>query len=66
MGILILFIYDNTPGQQRTRRLIDGAMELSVRLLSLAKLPLLKPVRTRVLALLREADLLEFENVAGA
>jgi hypothetical protein len=34
-------------------------MELSVRLLSLAKLPLLKPVRTRVLALLREADLLE-------
>jgi AcrR family transcriptional regulator len=62
MGILILFIYDNTPGQQRTRRLIDGAMELSVRLLSLAKLPLLKPVRTRVLALLREADLLEFET----
>lgn len=62
MGILILFIYDNTQGQQRTRRLIDGAMELSVRLLSLAKLPLLKPVRTRVLALLREADLLEFET----
>ena len=61
MGLMILFIYDNTPGQQRTRRLVDGAMELSVRLLALAKLPVLKPVRTRVLTLLREADLLEFE-----
>ncbi len=57
MGLLILFLYDNSPGQQRTRRLADGALDLTVKLLTLAKLPVLKPVRTKVLALLRDADL---------
>ena len=58
MGLLILFLYDNSSGQRRTRRLADGALDLTLKLLTLAKLPLLKPVRGRVLALLREADLL--------
>lgn len=58
MGLLILFLYDRSPGQRRTRRLADGALDLTLKLLTLAKLPVLKPVRTKVLALLREADLL--------
>ena len=36
----------------------DGALDLTLKLLMLAKLPVLKPVRTKVLGLLREADLL--------
>jgi AcrR family transcriptional regulator len=58
MAILLYFIYDDSPEQQRTRRLVDGVLTLLVRVLSLAKLPLLKPVRGSVLALLRDAGLL--------
>jgi AcrR family transcriptional regulator len=58
MGVLILFIYDDSPHQQRTRKLVDGAIELTVRCLALARNPLLKPVRSKVLSLLREAELL--------
>jgi AcrR family transcriptional regulator len=58
MGILLYFIYDQSEGQQRTRRLVDGAMTLVVRVLSLAKLSVLKPVRGSVLTLLRDAELL--------
>jgi hypothetical protein len=58
MGLLIMFLYDDSPGQQRTRKLADGALQLTLKLLSLAKLPVLRPIRTRVLALLQEAELL--------
>jgi len=58
MGILLYFIYDQSEGQQRTRRLVDGSVTLVVRVLSLAKLSVLKPVRGSVFALLRDADLL--------
>jgi hypothetical protein len=58
MGLLVMFLYDDSEGQRRTRRLADGALDLTLKLLVLAKLPVLKPVRTKVLGLLREADLL--------
>jgi AcrR family transcriptional regulator len=58
MGLLVLFLYDNSAGQKRTRRLAEGSIDFALKMLSLAKLPVLKPVRTKVLALLREADLL--------
>ena len=58
MGILVYFIYDRSAGQQRTRKLVDGALDLIVRMLVLAKSPLLKPVRGKLLSLLREAGLL--------
>jgi AcrR family transcriptional regulator len=58
MGVLILFIYDDSPNQARTHKLVDGALDLTVRILSLAKNPLLKPIRNRVLNLLRDSDLL--------
>jgi AcrR family transcriptional regulator len=58
MGLLIMFLYDDSPGQQRTRKLADGALHLTMKLLSLAKLPVLRPIRTKVLVLLREANLL--------
>jgi len=58
MGIILYFIYDDSPGQQRTRRLIDGVLALVVRVLSLVKLSVLKPVRGSLVALLRDAGLL--------
>jgi len=58
MGLLVLFLYDKSPEQSRTRRLADGALDLTMKLLALAKLPVLKPVRNRILALLRDAELL--------
>jgi hypothetical protein len=58
MGIILYFIYDESPEQQRTRRLVDGVLTLIVRALSLVQLPLLKPVRGSILTLLRDAGLL--------
>lgn len=58
MGLLVMFLYDTSPGQQRTRRMADGALTLSLKLLGLARLAVLKPVRTAILKLLQEAELL--------
>ena len=61
MGVLLYFLYDTSEGQARTRRLVDGSMDLTVSLLKLVKLPLLAPVlgpvRRSVLGLLREVEL---------
>lgn len=61
MGVLLYFLYDTSEGQRRTRRLVDGSMDLTVSLLKLVKLPLvapvLGPVRRSVMGLLREAEL---------
>jgi hypothetical protein len=58
MGLLVLFLYDGSEGQKRTRRLADGGLDLTLKLLALAKLAVLKPVRTKVLGLLKEAELI--------
>jgi AcrR family transcriptional regulator len=58
MGILLYFIYDDSPEQRRTRQLVDGVLTLLVRLLALVKLSVLKPVRGSILAILRDAGLL--------
>lgn len=62
MGVLVYFIYDKSDEQGRTRRLVNGAIELIGRLLSLAKFPLLRPFRGRLVALLEEAGLLDGPN----
>lgn len=58
MGLLVMFLYDESANQQRTRRLADGALNLTMKLLGLAKLAILKPVRTAILELLHQAQLL--------
>jgi AcrR family transcriptional regulator len=58
MAVLLYFIYDRSEKQQRTRRLIDGVLTILVRVLALAKLSILRPVRGSVFALLRDAELL--------
>ncbi len=57
MGLIVMFLYDRSKGQKRTRALADGALDLTLKLLGLAKLPVLRPVRTRVLSLLKDAEL---------
>ena len=58
MGILLYFLYDDSPSQARTRRLVDQAMTLVVRLLPVMRFPLFKPIRARLAALLDDAGLI--------
>jgi AcrR family transcriptional regulator len=58
MGILLYFLYDDSPQLRRTRALIDAAVEFVVDAKRLVTLPLLRPVRRRVIGVLRDAGLL--------
>jgi AcrR family transcriptional regulator len=58
MVILLYFIYDQSSEQRRTRKLIDSVLTILVRVLALAKLSILKPIRGSVFSLLRDANLL--------
>ena len=58
MGILLYFLYDGSPGQRRTRKLIDAAVDFVVDVRRIATSPLLRPMRRRVMTILRDAGLL--------
>jgi AcrR family transcriptional regulator len=58
MGMLVMFLYDDSVGQRRTRQLATGSIDFTIKMMGLAKLTILKPIRTKVLTLLREAELL--------
>jgi hypothetical protein len=58
MGLLVMFLYDDSADQKRTRQLATGSIDFTLKMMALAKLPVFKKIRTRVLALLREASLL--------
>jgi hypothetical protein len=58
MGLLLYFLYDESPGQRRTRRLSAGAVDLFVRALTLGKLAILRPVTRAIMRLLEDAGLL--------
>jgi AcrR family transcriptional regulator len=63
MGLLVMFLYDDSANQQRTRRMADGALNLTLKLLGLAKLAILKPIRKAVLELLQQAELLPGDSL---
>lgn len=56
MGLIYFWIIDQSPGQRRTQRLLDGTLDLIVQLLRVASLPLLGPVRKRALNVLRAVE----------
>lgn len=58
MGILLYFLYDASPSHRRTRKLIDAAVDFVIDAKRIATLPLMRPVRRRVLNVLHEAGLL--------
>ena len=58
MGLLLYFLYDQSEGQKKTRRLVDKAVDFVIDAKRIALLPLMRPVRRRVLAILDDAGLL--------
>ena len=64
MAVLVFFIYDHSPQQKRTRKFVDGVLDLTVGLLRITKSPLLKPVRGKLLSLLHEVELLPLQGTA--
>ncbi|HEV2121871.1 MAG TPA: TetR family transcriptional regulator [Chloroflexota bacterium] len=67
MGIVLFWIHDFSPGHRRTYRLIDHTVDLVVRTINLASLPLMRPIRRRVLNLLADLrqDVAPDEPTAG-
>ncbi len=58
MGVLLYFLYDSSPNLKRTRKLVDGSVQIMVSFLKLAKFPLLRPARRSLMGLLRDAELI--------
>lgn len=58
MGVLLYFLYDTSANQQRTRALIDASVDFVVGMKRLVTSPLLRPMRRKVIAILRDAALL--------
>jgi AcrR family transcriptional regulator len=54
LGVILFWIYDDSPEQRRTRILLDGTLEIVTRLIQLSSLPLMGPVRKRAVRLLHE------------
>lgn len=51
MAVILFWLYDRSPQQQRTQTLIEKSLGLVVNLLRLSGLPLMKPVRKTMLEL---------------
>lgn len=58
MGLLLYLLYDESPGQEKTHKLADGAVGLFVSATRLLRFMPLRPLRTRLARLLDEAGLL--------
>jgi hypothetical protein len=55
--LMLYFLYDDSPDAKKTRKLIDNSLDLTETFIGLAKFPLLKPFRGRIMGVLREAEL---------
>ncbi|MFF4881106.1 TetR family transcriptional regulator [Micromonospora sp. NPDC000668] len=53
MGVVLYWVHDRSPGQAKTRQLIDGVVPLIDRLVALSRLRVLRPVTRQVLDLIR-------------
>jgi hypothetical protein len=56
MALIMFWLYDRSPGQERTRRLIEKSLGLLVYLLRISTLPLMKPLRKAALELVEGVD----------
>lgn len=52
MGVVLYWVHDRSPGQAKTRQLIDGAVPLVDRLVKLSRLRVLRPVTRQVVGLI--------------
>ena len=53
MGLILFWIYDRSPGQERTRALAGRSAAMVSRLVRLAGFPLLRPARKAVVELVQ-------------
>lgn len=51
MAIILFWLYDRSPGQERTQKLMEKSLNLLVNLLRLSSMPLMKPLRKTALEL---------------
>jgi len=56
MGIILFWMFDESRGQRRTRALLDGTVDLVVRLIQISSLPMMGRLRKRLLAILRAVE----------
>jgi AcrR family transcriptional regulator len=56
MGLIYFWITDASPNQQRTQRLVDATLDLLVQLLRVASLPLMGPLRKKVVKVLKAVE----------
>lgn len=66
MAALLYFIYDDSPNQERTHKLVDSVLALLVRLFGVMNLPIFSPFRESIVTLLREARILPEEMPPSA
>ncbi len=55
MALILFWVYDSSPKQQRTMKLFDKSLALVVTLIKLSSFPLLRPVRKLAIGLLEIA-----------
>jgi hypothetical protein len=59
MGIVLFWIHDHSPKQIKSWRLMEDTVEIITRMISMASMPLMYPLRKstlRLLAVLRDND----------
>jgi AcrR family transcriptional regulator len=66
MGILLYLLYDKTNNQERTRKLTDVALDLTVSMIKVARIPVFRPVRKTLRALLVQGGFITGENIHKA
>jgi AcrR family transcriptional regulator len=52
MAVILFWLYDRSPRQERTQKLIDKSLSLLINMLRLSGLPLMKPLRKAALELM--------------
>jgi len=56
MALIMFWLYDRSPDQERTQRLMEKSLGLLVNLLRISALPLMKPLRKTALELVEAAS----------
>ncbi len=56
MGLILFWLYDRSPDQARTQKLMDKSLSLLVGLLRASSLPLMKPLRKMMLDLVETVE----------
>ncbi|MFG1800031.1 TetR family transcriptional regulator [Micromonospora carbonacea] len=53
LGMILYWVHDRSPGQAKTRQLVDGAVPLVDRLVGLSRLRVLRPATRQAISLIR-------------